>query len=133
MSDSRGLDLFLAVLGVVFVAYGLFCFVQPGFLAGAAGVTATSPTGVTELRAMYGGLQTGFGVLLLAAARDRRLRRSGVAVLAFLVPGLAIARATGSTIDGGLTSYTVGALVFEISTSVAAVVLLRREIETAAA
>ncbi len=59
---------FLGLVALVWLPYGLLCFFQPGFLAGAAGVTSTSATGSTELRAMYGGLQVAIGVLALAGA-----------------------------------------------------------------
>lgn len=112
----------------MFMPYGLFCFVAPGFLAEAAGVTATTPTGVAEIRAMYGGLQAAFGVLLLAAGRDSRLTLAGLAAVAFVMPGLASARLLGVAMGGGFSGYTIGALVFEIASSVVAVTLLRRQL-----
>ena len=56
-----GKRIFLLVSTLVWLPYGIYCFFAPGFLAGAAGVAALSPTGRTELRAMYGGLQAGIG------------------------------------------------------------------------
>lgn len=116
----------LLILGLLFFPYGVYCFLVPGFLAEAAGVAATTPTGSTELRAMYGGLQAGFGLLLLAAARDARLHLAAFAALAFLVPGLASTRLIGSFMDGGLSAYTAGALVFEFGITALAVPRLRQ-------
>lgn len=116
----------LLILGLLFFPYGVYCFLVPGFLAEAAGVAATTPTGSTELRAMYGGLQAGFGLLLLAAARDARLHLAAFAALAFLVPGLASTRLIGSLMDGGLSAYTAGALVFEFGITALAVPRLRQ-------
>ena len=48
--------IFLALSALIWLPYGVFCLIQPQFLAGAAGVAFTSPTGSTEIRAMYGGL-----------------------------------------------------------------------------
>jgi hypothetical protein len=62
--------IFFALTALVWLPYGIFCFFQPGYLAQAAGVTATSATGTIELRAMYGGLQAG-------SARSRSQRRCG--------------------------------------------------------
>lgn len=120
----------LLVMGIAFLPYGLYCLAVPGFLAGAAGLTATTPTGLTEIRAMYGGLQAGFGVLLLAAARDSRLTLGGLAAVAFVMPGLALARLFGVMLDGGLSGYTIGALVVEIGSSLIAVSLLRSRLST---
>lgn len=107
----------LVVLGVAFLPYGLFCFASPGFLADAAGVAATTPTGTTELRAMYGGLQAALGALMFAAVRDERLETAALAAMAFLVPGLALARLAGTVLDGSVSAYTAGGLVFELGTS----------------
>ena len=52
--------LFLAANAVLWTSYGLYCLVQPGFLAEAAGVAATTPT-VAALVAFT-------GLVLIAAA-----------------------------------------------------------------
>lgn len=130
MESSRPVTILLVVLGVAFLPYGLYCFARPEFLAGAAGVSGTTPTGVTEIRAMYGGLQAAFGLLLLAAARDSRLAPAALAASAFVMPGLATARLLGAAIDGGISEYTVAALVFEIGSSLFAVSLLRRHLSS---
>lgn len=121
----------LLVLGGAFLPYGLYCFAFPGFLAGTAGVAATTPTGVAEIRAMYGGLQAAFGLLLFAAWRDPRLTVAGLATVAFVMPGLALARLLGVALGGGISTYTAGALVFEIVSSVFAISMLRRELSAA--
>jgi hypothetical protein len=126
MSSSGPIRTLLFLLGVAFLPYGLYCFAFPGFLADAAGVAATTPTGTVEIRAMYGGLQAGFGALLRAAARDPRLTLAGLAATAFVMPGLATTRLLAAILDGELSMYTAGALVFEIASSVFAVTLLRR-------
>lgn len=125
MDRLRAARLFLAVLGVAFFPYGLYCFAVPGFLEGAAGLAATTPTAVTEVRAMYGGLQAAVGLLLLAAARDVRLVLPGLAAAAFVMPGLAIARLLAAVAGGDGSAYTVGALCFEVTTGVVAVALFR--------
>ena len=132
MDRSTLIHRFLAVLGALFLLYGLYCFVRPGFLAEAAGVSGTSATGVAELRAMYGGLQAAMGVLLLAAARDPRLELAGLAALAFVMPGLATARLGAAIFAGAWSAYTVGALAFELLTSAAAVALFRERLAAAA-
>ncbi len=131
MDSRKTINTFLIVLGVVFLPYGLYCFAAPGYLADAAGVSAMTPTGVVELRAMYGGLQAAFGVLLIAAARDPRLTLAGLAAVAFMLPGLASARLLGVALGGDLSAYTVGALIFEISSSVISLSLLRRQLSMA--
>jgi hypothetical protein len=128
MDSSASTKTLLLLLGVAFLPYGLYCFTFPGFLADAAGVAATTTTGTVEIRAMYGGLQAAFGLLLLVAAWDPRLTLAGLASAAFVMPGLAFSRAVGAAFDGELSSYTTMALVFELGSSVFAVTLLRRRL-----
>ena len=68
--------IFLAANVLLWLPYGLYCLAAPGFLAETAGVAATTPTGSTELRAMYGGLQATIGALSLAACLRRDLQRA---------------------------------------------------------
>lgn len=126
MEFSSPVKVLLVVLGAAFFPYGLYCFAVPGFLGDAAGVIATTPTGTVEIRAMYGGLQAAFGLFLLAAARDPRLTLAGLAATAFVMPGLASARLLGAALGAGLSTYTIGALVFEIGSSALAVSMLRQ-------
>lgn len=118
---------FLGLSGLVWVPYGIFCFLQPSFLDGAAGLAANTPTGTTELRAMYGGLQAGIGVMLLVALRDARFVIPGLAAIAYLTGGLAVARFGGLLLDGSVSTYTIGAIVFEIACCTIAFWLLSQE------
>ena len=54
---------FLILTTVVWVPYGLMCFLDPAALAESTGVVASTPTASTEIRAMYGGLQIAIGLL----------------------------------------------------------------------
>jgi hypothetical protein len=117
--------LFLVVNALLWGLYGLYCLVQPEFLAEAAGVTGTNATGVTELRAMYGGLQAALGVLALVAALRVDLERTALIAIAFLAGGLFVGRLYGVITDGGLSGYTVGALLLESTLTVLSTLLLR--------
>lgn len=121
-----GTRIFLAANVLLWLPYGLYCLAAPGFLAGAAGVAATTPTGATELRAMYGGLQAAIGLLALAALLRRDLERTALTALAFLAGGLFTGRLLGAIADGGLSAYTGGALALEILLAIQSVRLLRR-------
>ena len=117
---------FLSFSALLWLPYGLWCFFDPGFLAGAAGVAFQSPTGSTELRAMYGGLQAALGALALAGALRAGLRRPALVTLGFLASGLALARLGGVALDGAPSAYTIAGLGFEITTAGLAVFLLSR-------
>jgi hypothetical protein len=126
MGKNIGARLFLALSTLVWLPYGIYCFLAPGFLAGAAGVAALSPTGNTELRAMYGGLQAALGVLTLTGALSQAMMRPALLTLAFVCSGLGSTRLLGVLLDGGLSSYTISGLAFEFLSAALAIRFLRR-------
>jgi hypothetical protein len=124
---------FLGLSALVWLPYGLFCFLQPSYLAEAAGVTIGSTTGSIELRAMYGGLQVAIGLLALLAVFRPPLVRPTLVMLAFLTAGLGSARLLGSILDAEVSAYTGFALCFELGSALAAIWLLRSAPREAAA
>ena len=118
---------FLGLSALVWFPYGLYCFFAPGALAASAGVTFTSATGATELRAMYGGLQAALGLLAFAAMQRPALTRPALVTLATVTAGLGSARLLGAVIDGAWSGYTLMGLVFEAGSVAWATALLRRE------
>lgn len=120
------LRLFLAASTLLWLPYGVYCFVDPEFLATAAGVASTTTTGAIELRAMYGGLQIALGVLAGAAVVRPSLQRPALFTLAFLCAGLFTARLLGALLGAEFSSYTLEGLAFESLSSVIAMGLLAR-------
>ena len=120
-------SVFLALSALIWLPYGLFCLFQPGYLAEAAGVAATTPTGTTELRAMYGGLQAAIGALALVACLRPGLRRTALVTLVVLTAGLGSARLLGLALDGGFTAYTGAGLALEWTTFLLGRWILRRD------
>src|SRR5512134_944627 len=118
--------IFLALSALLWLPYGIYCFAAPASLAEAAGVAFQSPTGSTELRAMYGGLQAAIGLLAALGALQPGWRRPALGALGFLTAGLGAARLAGLALDGGFSSYTGTALAFESVSAAAAFVLLAR-------
>jgi hypothetical protein len=121
-----GTRVFLGLSAVVWLPYGIFCFLQPAFLSEAAGIAFASPTATTELRAMYGGLQAGIGSLALLAVVRPTLARPALITLAFLCVGLGVTRLAGAFWDDSFSPYTSGALAFEFASSALAIFLLSR-------
>ncbi|TFH25533.1 MAG: DUF4345 domain-containing protein [Myxococcales bacterium] len=119
------MKIFLGLSLLVWLPYGVFCFLNPGFLGEAAGVGYSSPTGATEIRAMYGGLQIAIGLLAGAALIRTELVRTAVTALLFLTAGLGTTRLLGVILDGGLSAYTGGALGFELVCATTAFFVLR--------
>lgn len=120
------LRLFLAASALVWLPYGLLCFLDPAFLVQAAGVASTSVTGTIELRAMYGGLQVAIGALAGAACFLPSLRRPALFTLSFLCAGLFTARLLGAVAAAEFSSYTAMGLLFELLSATFATTLLIR-------
>ena len=112
---------------VVFGGYGIVCLISPELPAGYAGLIIDSGDARIELAAMYGGLQTAFGVFCLLGALRNDLYRPALISIVLLAGGLALARLY-STLTGSETvgSYTYGALVFEFTTAILAALALRK-------
>lgn len=115
-----GTQIFLGLNALIWLGYGVFCLVRPSFLDGAAGVAARSETGIAELRAMYGGLQAAIGALCFLGMMAPAWTGHALVTVGFLVAGLASFRLLAVAIGGGLSGYTIGALVFEIPSAAAA-------------
>jgi len=59
---------FLMVIATILAFFGLFYLVSPQTLAGTAGLTA-NPSGLTDIRATYGGFQVGLALFLFTDCR----------------------------------------------------------------
>jgi hypothetical protein len=117
--------IFLALSGLIWFPYGVYCFLAPGYLADAAGVVSTTATGNVELRAMYGGLQAGIGALAFAGALRPAWMRPVLFAGCFLFGGLAVTRTLAAIDVGEFSSYTAFGLVFEWTSTALALWLLR--------
>ena len=104
---------FLGFQALIFIPYGLYCLVQPQILEDGAGLAATSMTGVIELQAMYGGLQTAVGVMCALAVFIERYRHSALLALTFIFAGLAVTRVSLALTHSDFSSYSLFAMIFE--------------------
>lgn len=111
----------------IFIAYGLACLFSPELPAGYAGLGLVSGDALPEIGAMYGGLQTGFGLFCLLGALQVAYYRPALVLLTLCIGGLALARCFWAlTGDGVIGGYTYGAAVYEITTTVLAALALRK-------
>ncbi len=118
--------LLLSISAIVFVTYGLVCFFAPEVPAGYAGLVMTNGDAYAEIGAMYGGLQTGFGVFCAIAALRNEYTRAGLLLLAICIGTLALGRLYSMLVGGNPVGfYTYGAFTYELATAVLAAVALR--------
>ncbi len=103
----------LFFLAVGWIPYGVYCLFFPEFLSVAAGLEAAKPEGVTELRAMYGGVQIAVGLAALLGFFRVVYLDKVLFVQLLVLGGLGSARLLGAIATGDWSGYTIGALIFE--------------------
>lgn len=117
----------LWISALAFCAYGIACLFSPGLPASYSGLAITNGDAFVELGAMYGGLQTAFGIFCLLGALRRDLLQPALTALLLLMGGLALSRTGLTAISADpVTGYTYGALAFEWATALLAAVALTR-------
>ena len=105
--------------------FGLACFLMPTAVLSMTGVELTTSASLTEVRAMYGGAQLGFGAFLVAASLRTDLARPALIALAFVMGGFALGRLFGIALDGSTDAVNLASLATEVFTSGLAVTTLR--------
>ena len=110
---------------MVWLPWGLICIFDTRAIAEIIGVTSVNPTGNTDIRAMYGGVQFSIGLMAALALYDRAYFKNLLFTLAFLGSCLALSRSYGIIVDGSGTLYTWGVVGYEYFVAISAIVWLR--------
>jgi hypothetical protein len=84
--------LILALSAAAFLGFGLAFIISPAAMAGLVDLLVITPTAHTEIRAMYGGLEIGIGVVLLTLLGRREHVVIGLRVALCAFAGLAAGR-----------------------------------------
>jgi hypothetical protein len=118
--------IFVLGMAAVFLLYGLLFFVIPieTFQFVVDG-TVTSSSGVTDLRATYGGMSVGVGVILYMLGMSPQMLKMGLVSVFALMFGMAFGRSVGIIFDGNTNSYMYIYLVLEIAASFVSLVLIK--------
>ena len=111
---------------IIFIVYGLACLFSPELPAGYAGLGILTGDGYAEIGAMYGGLQTGFGIVCLIGAQRDNFRTPILLVVAIVIGSLALGRLYSMlNVTDAVGIYTQGALAFESVTALLAFIAYR--------
>lgn len=103
---------FAWIAAAIFVVAGLSYVISPASLTQAIGVSANA-SGLTDIRANYGGFQLGFGLFLGWCARARV--STGLLLTALVLGAVLLSRVAGLLTDGSVTTYHLSALAFEVT------------------
>lgn len=115
---------YLIINGLMLALYGLYCTYNPQFVADITAMTASTKA-ITEIRAMYGGLEFTLGLFFIIMGTQPRNFDTALIALALCYGGLSSARALGIAINGG-DDYNTPAVIFEATASALAIVALAR-------
>lgn len=118
------LRIFLIVSVFIWLPYGLLCFLFPSLIGGFNGIQTVADTGLIEFKAIYGGLQSGMGLMVLFALINSRFERPALLMLLFLCGSMGLARCIATDFDVAVSFYTYMALVLEGATALLALWLL---------
>ena len=124
---TRLTQLFLLLSGLVFILIGVNTFRDP--VAAMAGVElgVQSINALNEVRANYGGMQMGIGLLLVSAALMTWLTRPALLALSLVTGGLVVGRLMSIMIDGTPNSTVQALLGLEFFTMVIVIFLFTQQ------
>jgi peptidoglycan/LPS O-acetylase OafA/YrhL len=106
-------NLFLRIIAAILAVFGLIYLISPITLATKAGITADN-SGLTDIRATYGGIQIGLAVFLYWSSLARERIPSALAATAIIFFFVGACRFYGVIVDGELSGFNLIGLSFEI-------------------
>ena len=110
---------------LVWLPWGLMCVFDLTLIADIIGVSGITASGNSDLRAMYGGVQTAVGLIAALALYDTRFFPNLLFTLAFVGSCLALSRSYGLFVDDSSTAYTWGVMAYEYFAAISSLVWLR--------
>ena len=112
----RYCQVLLGLSGAAFLAYGVYCLFNPVALAASLGAPP-SPALLSEMRAVYGGLQIWAGLLLLYVLWRPQWLHGAMHAYLLVILALVLPRSVGTLVDDSLgNAYVLSALAFEWGT-----------------
>ncbi len=94
---------FLAMMALMFAAFGLWSLLEPVAMAASLGVEVAGPNGAYELRGIYGGVSLGAAALCAAGSLREAMRRPALWFLVAYMGGYVFARAAALLLGPGPT------------------------------
>ncbi len=114
---------FLRIIAAILFIFGIIYLVNPAMLAAKAGITA-DPSGLTDIRATYGGVQIGIAVFLFWACRSEAYLKPALVATLVIFGSVGAGRLYGAIADGALSGFNQIGLGFEIVLTVVCTLFL---------
>jgi len=118
--------LFLAIVILMLGGFGVGFLVRPRRFANLIDLRLDSTTAISDVRAVYGGLEIGLAIFLAWCAVDPTRIQVGLGVTAIVFGAVAASRLVGMFLDRPVTSMTVKIFAAEAATAIIAVLLADR-------
>lgn len=122
--------IFLALMALMFAAFGLYSLLDPLGMAAGLGVEVGGPNGAYELRGIYGGVSLAAGLLCAAGAARADLRQPALWFLVVYMGGYVFARAAALTLGPPPTPGFATFIVFEVVSFLLSAIALRAAYRT---
>ncbi len=98
----------IAVIGLFFLAMGLYALAAPAALAAPFNLSVQTPESRSEVRAVYGGFGIAMGAVLGAAALDLGdIRTGAVVTVGLALLGMAVGRLVSRLLDASVRFYPI--------------------------
>jgi len=120
------IKIFLAIASIIFLVFGLIYLFSPESLASVAGLQF-SDSGLTDIRATYGGFQIGFALFIGWCLRDESHYSVALVSIALIFGCVGAARFYGLVTDGETSTFHFIGLTFEVLITAFSVWLLKRK------
>ncbi|MFN4025555.1 MAG: DUF4345 family protein [Hyphomonas sp.] len=117
--------LFLALMALLFAAFGIISMADPVGMAAGLGVDVGGPNGAYELRGIYGGVSLGAALLCGAGAVRAALRLPALWFIIAYMGGYIFARAAALALGPAPTEAYIGFIAFEAAALAGALAALR--------
>lgn len=105
----KTLEVVQVVIAVATIATGAVSLLRPESIRGFTGLVAEGPRGITEIRAIMGGVFIALGVAPLVLGAPEAYRTLGITYLV-----IAVIRAVSMVVDRSVVSSNIISLVVEI-------------------
>lgn len=106
--------IFLALMALMFAAFGLYSFLNPLGMASGLGVEVGGPNGAYELRGIYGGVSLAAALLCAGGALQAALRVPALWFLVVYMGGYVFARAAALLLGPAPTPGFAVFIIFEV-------------------